>query len=204
MPSTDERLARVGQQLGDRAGRSRAAGSAAACCGRSRRTPAQRPRTSGWRESRSRPTRDAEHARQHDAGERDPQRVAHADGEGAQVAVARAVVEQQLADVEAGRIAQEVEARLDLPRREVRVRRCARAAPPGRRARSATAPCDQARGADARSRARQAASPRRRRRRHDQRIGGAYIRPPLVHRLLTPRGSPTGVFGPRLRSKLSP
>ena len=37
-----------------------------------------------------------------------------------------------------------------------------------------------------------------------QRTGGAYIRPPLFHRLLGPRGSPIGVFGPTLRSKISP
>ena len=37
-----------------------------------------------------------------------------------------------------------------------------------------------------------------------QRIGGAYWRPPLFHRLLTPRGSFSADFGPTLRSKISP
>ena len=38
----------------------------------------------------------------------------------------------------------------------------------------------------------------------DQRIGGAYMMPPLFHRLLTPRGSFSADFGPTLRSKISP
>jgi hypothetical protein len=66
------------------------------------------------------PGEHAEHGREHDAGERDAQRVGHAGGERAQVAVARGVVDQQLADVEAGRIGEEAEPRLDAARVEVR------------------------------------------------------------------------------------
>ena len=36
------------------------------------------------------------------------------------------------------------------------------------------------------------------------RNGGAYIRPPSVHSAFRPRVMPSGVFGPRLRSKISP
>ena len=142
---------------------------------------------------------DAEHAREHDSGNRDAQRVAHADRERAQVAVARRVVEQQLADVESGRVAQEVEARLDLPRFEVG----------GDVAREQDRKHDQKQGDRA---LQQPVAPQPRPPSGVpggvgadlQRSGGAYIRPPLVQRLLTPRGSATGVFGPRLRSKLSP
>ena len=38
----------------------------------------------------------------------------------------------------------------------------------------------------------------------DQRIGMAYIKPPLFHWLLTPRGRPRADLGPTLRSKISP
>lgn len=38
----------------------------------------------------------------------------------------------------------------------------------------------------------------------DQRIGQAYISPPSVQSLFSPRSSPIGVFGPRLRSNSSP
>src|SRR5512134_3030098 len=34
--------------------------------------------------------------------------------------------------------------------------------------------------------------------------GGAYMKPPLLHRLLAPRGSLSADFGPTLRSKISP
>ena len=101
---------------------------------------------------------------------------------------------------------QEVEARLDLARLEVGgdvVREQERERDQTQRA---TMPCS-----SHVARAEHAGPPGGRRRARaaraldrSQRIGGAYIRPPLVHRLLTPRGSPTGVFGPRLRSKLSP
>src|SRR5262249_53346478 len=63
--------------------------------------------------------RHAEQARDHDAGERNTQRVRHADAKRAQVAVPRAEVEHELADVEAGRILQEAEAGSDLARLEV-------------------------------------------------------------------------------------
>ncbi len=36
------------------------------------------------------------------------------------------------------------------------------------------------------------------------RIGGAYMMPPLFHKLLRPRGSFSAEFGPTLRSKISP
>jgi hypothetical protein len=62
---------------------------------------------------------DTDQARQHDASQRDPQRVGHAGHERAQVAVACGEFEQHLADVEAGRRLQEVEARLDLARLEI-------------------------------------------------------------------------------------
>ena len=62
---------------------------------------------------------DAEHGRYHNPGERDPQRVGHAGGERAQVAVACGVVDQQLANIEAGGVAQEIEARPDLARIEI-------------------------------------------------------------------------------------
>ena len=143
--------------------------------------------------------RDPEHAREHDPGERDAQGVGHADRERAQVAVSRRVLEQQLADVEPGRVAQEVEARPDVARFEVG----------GDVAREHEGERDQQQGDDALE---QPFAPQPRLPASApgsvgaglQRIGGAYIRPPLVQRLLTPRGSATGVFGPRLRSKLSP
>ena len=37
-----------------------------------------------------------------------------------------------------------------------------------------------------------------------QRTGGAYMKPPLLHRLLAPRGSFSALLGPTLRSKISP
>ena len=145
--------------------------------------------------------RDAEHAREDDAGERDAQRVAQADRERAQVAVAGAVLEQQLADVEAGRVAQKAEPRLDLARLEIGgdVARDRRGdGEQDEDDRALDQPGANAFGATAGAPGGVAG------RRRVQRIGGAYIKPPLVHRLLTPRGSATGVFGPRLRSKLSP
>ena len=65
------------------------------------------------------PDRQPQRAGQHDAEQRHAQRVGHADREGAQVAVARMELEQQLADVEAGRVVQEAEARPDLARLEI-------------------------------------------------------------------------------------
>ena len=146
---------------------------------------------------------DAEHAREDDAGEGDPQRVGHADRERAQVAVARGVLEEQLADVEAGGIAQEAEARLDLARLEVGADVVRQADDDGDEdQRERALDDDRARPLGAAARAPGGVADGRRRR--AQRIGGAYIRPPLVHRLLTPRGRATGVFGPRFLSKLSP
>ncbi len=36
------------------------------------------------------------------------------------------------------------------------------------------------------------------------RNGGEYIRPPFVHKAFKPRSRPKGVYGPILRSKISP
>ena len=149
-----------GQQLGEQQVDREQLDQERRCCERPRRRRCPGQATSAVARQAHQADDDAEHARQHDAGERDAQRVAHADREGAQVAVARAVLEQQLADVEAGRVAQEAEARLDLARLEVGGDVLREAGERGRRATSASAPCSShSRRRRARCRARQAASP---------------------------------------------
>ena len=146
------------------------------------------------------------------------QRVEHADQQRAAVGVGgRIVGDQRLADRNAGDAAEEAEAGGDVPGREVAVVLPIRYQAIGNTMPTMTTCQTMLRSAvrpgQAQAPPRRGAGSHRAQRgggRHctvpgmhpvAQRIGGAYCRPPLVQRLLMPRGTPIGVM---LRSQISP
>ena len=156
----------------------------------------------------------AEDGREHDAERRDQQRVEQADPERAAIGRGRRIVDQRLADVEAGGVVPEAEAGGDLGARQIVGGVVDRA--PGqehdhraqhhligdaadlriveqRRLRSACVPRPSAIGACPSGRSRAA-----------QRTGGANCRPPLFHSAFRPRAIFSGEPCPTLRSNASP